>query len=220
MPTTWTQWNISNGRDEGWQSGHCPRPPYLRANYLFTEAAAEIGISARGCRRQARDTYQPATLRPQQRVNQLKEQNYSHNQISQHRKVSFRTLLDIIPRSRRKRPAQPLPLGAAVGLGERGNRHEAAEERQRAEGLDTAEYKLYLDWREQVLRTLTQAQLIMQDLHDMNVIITEQSLSARFAVLYEEFRYHTASHCHPAPGTGTVPGRVQQDSGELRLQAE
>ena len=61
------------------------------------------------------------------------------------------------------------------------------QERQRAEMIDATEHMVYLNWREQAYRTLGQAQVIMVELHDMNVIITKQSLSAHFASLYEEF---------------------------------
>ena len=61
------------------------------------------------------------------------------------------------------------------------------EDRHRAKTIDAAERDVYLDWRDQAFRTLGQAQLIMADLHDMNVIITKQSLSAHFAALYDEF---------------------------------
>ena len=59
---------------------------------------------------------------------------------------------------------------------------------QRAEVIDAAEREVYLDWRDQAFKTLGQAKLIMLDLHDMNIIITKQSLSAHFAALYEEFQ--------------------------------
>ena len=62
------------------------------------------------------------------------------------------------------------------------------KDRQRAEAIDAAEREVYLDWRDQAFRTLGQAKLIMLDLHDMNVIITKQSLSAHFAALYEDFQ--------------------------------
>ena len=62
------------------------------------------------------------------------------------------------------------------------------KDRRRAEAIDVAEREVYLDWRDQAFRTLGQAKLIMLDLHDMNVIITKQSLSAHFAALYEEFQ--------------------------------
>ena len=61
------------------------------------------------------------------------------------------------------------------------------QERQRAELIDATEDMVYLNWREQAYRTLGQARVIMSELHDMNVIITKQSLSAHFASLYEEF---------------------------------
>ncbi len=62
------------------------------------------------------------------------------------------------------------------------------EDRQRAELIDAKEQEIYLNWRDQAFRTLGQAQLIMLELHDMNVIITKQSLSAHFAALYEDFQ--------------------------------
>ena len=62
------------------------------------------------------------------------------------------------------------------------------KERRRAEVIDGTEREVYLDWRDQAFKTLGQAKLIMLDLHDMNIIITKQSLSAHFAALYEEFQ--------------------------------
>ena len=62
------------------------------------------------------------------------------------------------------------------------------KERRRAEVIDATEREVYLDWRDQAFKTLGQAKLIMLDLHDMNIIITKQSLSAHFAALYEEFQ--------------------------------
>ena len=62
------------------------------------------------------------------------------------------------------------------------------KDRRRAEAIDAWEREVYLDWRDQAFKTLGQAKLIMLDLHDMNIIITKQSLSAHFAALYEEFQ--------------------------------
>ena len=62
------------------------------------------------------------------------------------------------------------------------------KDRRRAEVIDGTEREVYLDWRDQAFKTLGQAKLIMLDLHDMNIIITKQSLSAHFAALYEEFQ--------------------------------
>ena len=62
------------------------------------------------------------------------------------------------------------------------------KDRRRAETIDATEREVYLDWRDQAFKTLGQAKLIMLDLHDMNIIITKQSLSAHFAALYEEFQ--------------------------------
>ena len=55
------------------------------------------------------------------------------------------------------------------------------KDRRRAEAVDASEREVYLDWRDQAFKTLGQAKLIMLDLHDMNIIITKQSLSAHFA---------------------------------------
>ena len=62
------------------------------------------------------------------------------------------------------------------------------EDKARAHEIDLREAEVYLDWREQAFKTLGQAQLIMYDLNDMNVIITKQRLSAHFAALYEDFQ--------------------------------
>ena len=64
----------------------------------------------------------------------------------------------------------------------------SSESQGRARKIDAMEREVYLDWRDQAFRTLGQARLIMLDLHDMNLIITKQSLSAHFAALYEEFQ--------------------------------
>ena len=62
------------------------------------------------------------------------------------------------------------------------------KDRRRAGAIDATEHEVYLGWRDQAFRTLGQAKLIMLDLHDMNVIIAKQSLSAHFAALYEDFQ--------------------------------
>ena len=62
------------------------------------------------------------------------------------------------------------------------------DDRNRAEEIDIRERQVYNDWRGQAYKTLGQAQLIMYDLNDMNVIITKQRLSAHFAALYEDFQ--------------------------------
>ena len=61
-------------------------------------------------------------------------------------------------------------------------------DRDRAKAIDAAEREVYLKWRDQAFKTLDQAKPIMVDLHDMNIIITKQSLSAHFAALYEDFQ--------------------------------
>ena len=62
------------------------------------------------------------------------------------------------------------------------------KDRDRAKAIDIRERQVYSDWRGQAYKTLGQAQLIMYDLNDMNVIITKQRLSAHFAALYEDFQ--------------------------------
>ena len=64
----------------------------------------------------------------------------------------------------------------------------SSKDRQRAGAIDATEHEVYLGWRDQAFRTLGQAKLIMLDLHDMNLIIAKQSLSAHFAALYEDFQ--------------------------------
>ena len=68
------------------------------------------------------------------------------------------------------------------------NQIASSKDRQRAGLIDATEHQVYLGWRDQAFRTLGQAKLIMLDLHDMNLIIAKQSLSAHFAALYEDFQ--------------------------------
>ena len=68
------------------------------------------------------------------------------------------------------------------------NQIASSKDRQRAGVIDATEHQVYLGWRDQAFRTLGQAKLIMLDLHDMNLIIAKQSLSAHFAALYEDFQ--------------------------------
>ncbi len=89
------------------------------------------------------------------------------------------------------------------------SRLSSPEERQRAELIDATEHMVYLNWRDQAFRTLGQAQFIMAELHDMNVIITKQSLSAHFASLYEEF--------HTIPPAITL---LHQELARFRQESE
>ena len=89
------------------------------------------------------------------------------------------------------------------------SRLSSPKERQRAELIDATEHIVYLNWREQAFRTLGQAQVIMAELHDMNVIITKQSLSAHFASLYEEF--------HTIPPAITL---LHQELARFRQESE
>ncbi len=81
------------------------------------------------------------------------------------------------------------------------------QERERWERIDIAERGIYMDWREQAFQTLGQARLIMDKLHNMNIVITKQRLSANFAAVYDEFQ--------------TIPPAITQLHQELeRFQAE
>ena len=62
------------------------------------------------------------------------------------------------------------------------------EQRRQAEIQDFQEREVYLTWRTQAHATLATAQLIKQDLDDLNVMITKLELSANFAALYQDFR--------------------------------
>ncbi len=53
---------------------------------------------------------------------------------------------------------------------------------------DEAEYQAYLKWRDQAFDTQAQAYRIMLDLHDMNITITKQNLSAHFQAIYQDFQ--------------------------------
>ena len=61
------------------------------------------------------------------------------------------------------------------------------EDRARATASDREELEVYHRWRNQARRTRTQADLIMDELHDMDIIITKQLLSANFAAVYHDF---------------------------------
>ena len=61
------------------------------------------------------------------------------------------------------------------------------EERSRAEAGDRTEMRLYARWRDQAHRTRDQTDSIMDDLHDMDIRITKQLLSADFASVYHDF---------------------------------
>ena len=60
-------------------------------------------------------------------------------------------------------------------------------QRYQAETLDHDEYLVYLRWQTQAHATLGQATLVMQELHDLNLTIIKQNLSAHFASLYDQF---------------------------------
>ena len=61
------------------------------------------------------------------------------------------------------------------------------EQRRRAEASDRAEMEVYRQWRAQAHQTMNQADRIMDDLHDMDIRITKQLLSASFASVYQDF---------------------------------
>ena len=61
------------------------------------------------------------------------------------------------------------------------------EERRRAEASDRAELEVYRQWRAQAHQTMNQADRIMDDLHDYDVLIAKGLLSANFASVYQDF---------------------------------
>ena len=61
------------------------------------------------------------------------------------------------------------------------------EQRRRAEANDRTEMEVYRQWRAQAHQTMNQADRIMDDLHDMDIQITKQLLSANFAPIFSEF---------------------------------
>ena len=61
------------------------------------------------------------------------------------------------------------------------------EERRRAEASDRAELEIYRKWRAQAHETMRSSDQIMADLHDMDIKITKQLLSANFASVYQDF---------------------------------
>lgn len=61
------------------------------------------------------------------------------------------------------------------------------EERSRAKALDRAEMRVYARWRDQAHRTRAQADRVMNHLHDLDVMVTKQILSANFASVRRDF---------------------------------
>ena len=61
------------------------------------------------------------------------------------------------------------------------------EDRARATASDREEREVYHRWRDQAHRTRTQADRIIGELHDMDIIITKQLLSANFAAVYYDY---------------------------------
>ena len=60
-------------------------------------------------------------------------------------------------------------------------------ERSHAQAADLAEKHVYARWRDQAHRTRAQADSIMNDLHDLDVRISKQLLSANFASVHRDF---------------------------------
>ena len=61
------------------------------------------------------------------------------------------------------------------------------EDRAGAIASDREELAVYHRWRDQANRTRSQADRIMDELHDMDIIITKQLLSANFAAVYYDY---------------------------------
>ena len=60
------------------------------------------------------------------------------------------------------------------------------EERSRAQAGDRSEMRVYARWRDQAQRTMAQADWVMNHLHDLDVRITKQLLSANFASVHQD----------------------------------
>lgn len=63
----------------------------------------------------------------------------------------------------------------------------APDDRRLYAEYDAAEFERYRQWQDQADRTLRQAEDIMADLHNLNIIITKLELSAEFSALYASF---------------------------------
>lgn len=61
------------------------------------------------------------------------------------------------------------------------------EDRARAIRSDREEREVYNRWRDQAHRTKSQADRIMDELHDMDIFVTKQLLSANFAAVYYDY---------------------------------
>ena len=61
------------------------------------------------------------------------------------------------------------------------------EDRARAIASDREEQEVYRRWRDQAHRTRSQSDQILDQLDDMDIIITKQLLSANFAAVYHDF---------------------------------
>ena len=59
--------------------------------------------------------------------------------------------------------------------------------RRRAEASDRAEMELYREWQAQAHQTMNQADHLMESVHDMDLRISKQLLSAHFVSLYQSF---------------------------------
>ena len=63
----------------------------------------------------------------------------------------------------------------------------SGEQRRRAEATDRSEMEVYRQWRAQANQTMNQADQIMAELHDYDVLIAKGLLSANFASVYQDF---------------------------------
>ena len=90
------------------------------------------------------------------------------------------------------------------------------EDRERARLIDAKEQEVYLNWRDQAFKTLGQAQLIMIELHDMNIIITKQSPIRPLRSPLRGLPDHPTGHHPPSPGAGEVPAGIGPHPGHLR----
>ena len=89
------------------------------------------------------------------------------------------------------------------------------EERSRAKALDRAEMGVYARWRDQAHRTRAQADRVMNDLHDLDIRITKELLSASFASVHRDFLELPIAVRRPAPGPGAVSHPLGGDRRRL-----
>ena len=110
--------NIPAKTCRSWKINTWPTVNRPSDDKLIHKVAIYIRVYLRLSDYPEQETYLQATNRLQRRILEIKEKTFSHNRISQHLRISFRTLNDIIEKKpeeaiRRK----PLSLGPADKVG-------------------------------------------------------------------------------------------------------